>query len=173
MKHAVAFARSIADSKAITANFNAIVDAYDDADEDVLRCEVDHVDGTYNALHRNQLLDWLKQDPGPANARILSNARCLSEGVDVPNLDAVLFLHPRNSVVDVVQSVGRVMRLADGKSYGYIILPVAVPAGMSPSQALSDNQRFKTVWQVLQALRAHDDRFNATVNQIRLNQKAP
>ncbi len=173
MKRAVAFARSIADSKAIAANFNAIVDAYDDADEDVLRCEVDHVDGTYNALRRNQLLDWLKQDPGPANARILSNARCLSEGVDVPNLDAVLFLHPRNSVVDVVQSVGRVMRLADGKSYGYIILPVAVPAGMSPSQALADNQRFKTVWQVLQALRAHDDRFNATVNQIRLNQTAP
>ena len=173
MKRAVAFARSIADSKAITANFNAIVDAYEDADEDVLRCEVDHVDGTFNALRRNQLLDWLKQDPGPANARILSNARCLSEGVDVPSLDAVLFLHPRNSVVDVVQSVGRVMRRSEGKSYGYIILPVAVPAGMSPSQALADNQRFKTVWQVLQALRAHDDRFNATVNQIRLNNKAP
>jgi predicted helicase len=173
MKRAVAFARSIADSKAITANFNAIVDAYEDADEDVLRCEVDHVDGTFNALRRNQLLDWLKQDPGPANARILSNARCLSEGIDVPSLDAVLFLHPRNSVVDVVQSVGRVMRRADGKSYGYIILPVPVPAGMSPSQALADNQRFKTVWQVLQALRAHDDRFNATVNQIRLNQRAP
>src|SRR5450756_419269 len=130
-------------------------------------------DGTINALRRNQLLDWLKQDPGPANARILSNARCLSEGVDVPNLDAVLFLHPRNSVVDVVQSVGRVMRRSEGKSYGYIILPVAVPAGMSPSQALADNQRFKTVWQVLQALRAHDDRFNATVNQIWLNNKAP
>jgi predicted helicase len=113
------------------------------------------------------------QDPGPASARILSNARCLSEGVDVPSLDAVLFLHPRNSVVDVVQSVGRVMRRSEGKSYGYIILPVAVPAGMSPSQALADNQRFKTVWQVLQALRAHDDRFNATVNQIRLNNKAP
>jgi predicted helicase len=173
MKRAVAFARSIADSKAITDNFNAIVDAYDDADDDVLHCEVDHVDGTFNALRRNQLLDWLKQDPGPANARILSNARCLSEGVDVPSLDAVLFLHPRNSVVDVVQSVGRVMRRSEGKSYGYIILPVAVPAGMSPSQALADNQRFKTVWQVLQALRAHDDRFNATVNQIRLNNKAP
>jgi predicted helicase len=173
MKRAVAFARSIADSKAITANFNAIVDAYEDADEDVLRCEVDHVDGAFNALRRNQLLDWLKRDPGPANARILSNARCLSEGVDVPSLDAVLFLHPRNSVVDVVQSVGRVMRRSEGKSYGYIILPVAVPAGMSPSQALADNQRFKTVWQVLQALRAHDDRFNATVNQIRLNNKAP
>ncbi|MFI1013931.1 DEAD/DEAH box helicase [Streptomyces sp. NPDC020965] len=173
MKRAVAFARSIADSKSVADNFNAIVDAYEDADDEVLHCEVDHVDGTFNTLQRNRLLDWLKQDPGQANARILSNARCLSEGVDVPSLDAVLFLHPRNSVVDVVQSVGRVMRTAPGKNYGYIILPVAVPAGMTPEQALSDNRRFKTVWQVLQALRAHDDRFNATVNQIELNKKKP
>ncbi|MFE3644825.1 DEAD/DEAH box helicase [Streptomyces sp. NPDC059169] len=173
MKRAVAFARSIADSKSVAARFNEVVDAYDDADDEVLHCEVDHVDGTFNTLQRNRLLDWLKQDPGPANARILSNARCLSEGVDVPTLDAVLFLHPRNSVVDVVQSVGRVMRTAPGKNYGYIILPVAVPAGMPPEKALADNQRFKTVWQVLQALRAHDDRFNATVNQIELNKKKP
>ncbi|MFC8988236.1 DEAD/DEAH box helicase [Streptomyces sp. NPDC057115] len=173
MKRAVAFSRSIADSKAIMERFNEVVDAYDDADDDVLHCEVEHVDGTFNTLRRNQLLDWLKQDPGPNNARILTNARCLSEGVDVPSLDAVLFLNPRNSVVDVVQSVGRVMRVAPGKNYGYIILPVAVPAGMTPEKALADNQRFKTVWQVLQALRAHDDRFNATVNQIELNKKKP
>ncbi|WBB48505.1 DEAD/DEAH box helicase [Verrucosispora sp. WMMA2044] len=173
MKRAVAFARSIADSTAIAKRFNEVVDAYDDADDEVLRCEVEHVDGTFNTLRRNKLLDWLKQDPGPAQARILSNARCLSEGVDVPSLDAVLFLHPRNSVVDVVQSVGRVMRLAPGKNYGYIILPVAIPAGMAPEKALADNQRFKTVWQVLQALRAHDDRFNATVNQIELNKNKP
>jgi predicted helicase len=173
MKRAVAFARSIADSKQIAARFNDIVDAYDGADDDVLSCEVDHVDGTFNALARNRRLDWLKQDPGPARARILSNVRCLSEGVDVPNLDAVLFLHPRNSVIDVVQSVGRVMRLAPGKKYGYIILPVAIPTGMSPARALADNKRFKTVWEVLQALRAHDDRFNATVNQIDLNKKKP
>ncbi len=63
---------------------------------------------------------------------MLSNARCLSEGVDVPSLDAVMFLNPRRSVVDVVQSVGRVMRLAEGKKYGYIILPVVVPRGRRP-----------------------------------------
>ncbi|MCF4139889.1 DEAD/DEAH box helicase [Streptomyces sp. Tue 6430] len=173
MRRAVAFARSIKDSQAIADHFNKIVSSYEDADDDLLNCEVEHIDGTFNTLRRNDLLDWLKQDPGPNNARILSNARCLSEGVDVPNLDAVLFLQPRNSVVDVVQSVGRVMRLAPGKRYGYIILPVAVPAGMSPEEALADNRRFKTVWQVLQALRAHDDRFNASVNQIELNKKAP
>ncbi|MFJ2964660.1 DEAD/DEAH box helicase [Streptomyces collinus] len=173
MRRAVAFARSIKDSQAIADHFNAIVSSYEDADDELLNCEVEHIDGTFNTLRRNDLLDWLKQDPGPNNARILSNARCLSEGVDVPNLDAVLFLQPRNSVVDVVQSVGRVMRLAPGKRYGYIILPVAVPAGMSPEEALADNRRFKTVWQVLQALRAHDDRFNASVNQIELNKKTP
>ncbi|MFJ6129971.1 DEAD/DEAH box helicase [Streptomyces griseoviridis] len=173
MKRAVAFAKNIADSKKITELFADVVDAYDGTDDNILQCEIQHVDGTYNTLRRNVLLDWLKQDPGENKARILSNARCLSEGVDVPDLDAVLFLHPRNSVVDVVQSVGRVMRLAEGKSYGYIILPVGIPAGMAPDKALSDNQRFKTVWQVLNALRAHDDRFNATVNQLELNKKRP
>ena len=69
--------------------------------------------------------------------RILTNARCLTEGVDVPNLDAVLFLNPRNSMVDVIQAVGRVMRRAEGKKYGYIILPIAIPDGVSTAQALN------------------------------------
>lgn len=182
MRRAVAFAKDIAASKKVATLFPQVAEAYremlTDSIEDGhdvnttnldLAVQVHHVDGTYNALERNRELQWLKA-PLPENeCRILSNARCLSEGVDVPALDAVMFLHPRNSVVDVVQSVGRVMRRAEGKDYGYIILPVAVPAGVSPSQALSDNRRFKVVWQVLNALRAHDDRFNAMVNSIALN----
>lgn len=178
MRRAVAFSRSIKDSKRLTDLFSKIVDEYKSSHEDedgLLSCEVDHVDGTFNALKRNALLDWLKQDTTSNGnvCRILSNARCLSEGVDVPALDAVMFLNPRNSVVDVVQSVGRVMRTAPGKKYGYIILPIGIPADMSPEEALKDNQKYKVVWQVLQALRAHDDRFNATVNQIELNKKRP
>ena len=88
--------------------------------------------------------------------------------MDVPALDAVMFLSPRKSVVDIVQSVGRVMRKAPGKQYGYIILPVGIPAGMTPEQALRDNKRYAAVWEVLQALRAHDERFNAMVNRIEL-----
>ncbi|MFD6897087.1 DEAD/DEAH box helicase [Rhodococcus sp. NPDC060086] len=182
MRRAVAFAKDIAASKQVADVFPSVVDAYldllddqendgrrvDDTNRD-LRCVVHHVDGTFNALERNKELSWLKAPVPEGECRILSNARCLSEGVDVPALDAVLFLHPRNSIVDVVQSVGRVMRLNEGKDYGYIILPVAVPAGIAPSQALSDNRRFKVVWQVLNALRAHDDRFNAMVNSIALN----
>ncbi|WP_229568658.1 DEAD/DEAH box helicase [Rhodococcus sp. RDE2] len=182
MRRAVAFAKDIAASTQLAEVFPSVVDSYrdlldsgendghriDDTNRD-LRCEVHHVDGTFNALERNKELAWLKAPVPDGECRILSNARCLSEGVDVPALDAVLFMHPRNSVVDVVQSVGRVMRLNPGKDYGYIILPVAVPAGVAPSQALSDNRRFKVVWQVLNALRAHDDRFNAMVNSIALN----
>ncbi len=103
----------------------------------------------------------------------MTNVRCLSEGVDVPTLDAVLFLSARNSQVDVVQSVGRVMRRADGKRYGYIVIPVVVPAGVPAEEALNDNKRFDVVWSVLNALRAHDDRFNAFVNKIELNKKRP
>jgi predicted helicase len=181
MRRAVAFVRDIAASRQVAEIFPAVVDAYRDLlgendDEDDpnrdLMCAVRHVDGTFNALQRNGQLAWLKAPVPDGECRILSNARCLSEGVDVPLLDAVLFLNPRNSVVDVVQSVGRVMRKADGKKYGYIILPVAVPAGVSPSQALSQNRRFTVVWQVLNALRAHDDRFTAMVNSIALNAAA-
>ena len=100
--------------------------------------------------------------------RILSNARCLSEGVDVPALDAILFMHPRKSQIDVVQSVGRVMRRAPGKNMGYVILPIGIPAGIPPSQALSNNEKYKTVWQILNALRAHDDRFDSMINKIDL-----
>ena len=178
MKRAVAFSRSIKDSEKIVNLFTEIVDQYQKLnpdDENLLYCEVDHVDGTQNALERVSKLEWLKADTSNEGniCRILSNARCLSEGVDIPALDAVIFLTPRNSVVDVVQSVGRVMRKAEGKKYGYIILPVGIPAGMSPDVALKDNQKYKVIWQVLQALRAHDDRFNATVNKIELNKQRP
>ena len=181
MRRAVAFSRSIAASKQIKDMFAGIVDKYveqapEEKRDGLLRCEVDHVDGTMNALVRNRLLDWLKADAGQSDGptcRILSNARCLSEGVDVPALDSVLFLNPRNSVVDVVQAVGRVMRRAEGKKYGYIILPIGIPADVSPEEALKDNEKYKVVWQVLQALRSHDERIEAAINKIDLTGKKP
>jgi predicted helicase len=177
MRRAVAFAKDIKASKAIAAAFPEIVEAHIAAGEDdeALRIQIEHVDGTYNALRRVQLLDWLKAGAPESDSvcRILTNAKCLSEGVDVPALDAVMFLTPRSSVVDVVQSVGRVMRKAPGKDVGYIILPIGIPAGMAPEEALKNNEKYKVVWQVLQALRAHDDRFNATINRIELNKARP
>jgi predicted helicase len=173
MRRAVAFSQSIKDSKRIIEMFSQLVKEYKQThpQEEILECELDHVDGKQNVLERHAKLDWLKAETSGNVCRILSNVRCLSEGVDVPALDAVMFLSPRGSVVDVVQSVGRVMRLAPGKKYGYIILPVGIPAGIAPEEALKDNEKYKVIWQVLQALRAHDDRFNATVNKLELTQE--
>ena len=75
-------------------------------------------------------------------------------------------MHPRRSQIDVVQSVGRVMRTADGKKMGYVILPVVIPSGKSPEEALGENKRFEVVWSVLNALRAHDDRMDSTINKL-------
>ncbi|RCL90161.1 type ISP restriction/modification enzyme [Hyphomonas sp.] len=177
MKRALAFCKDIKTSKLVTNQFAQVVDEFLDSEEEQtgeeesrLRCELEHVDGTFNAKKREHLLKWLKAD-NESSCRILSNARCLSEGVDVPALDAILFLHPRKSQIDVVQSVGRVMRTAEGKKMGYVILPVAIPAGVKPEDALNDNERYKVVWQILNALRSHDERMDATINRIGFGEK--
>lgn len=176
MKRALAFCKDIATSKLIQQEFAQVVAEYLESDEgkattaddETLECQLEHVDGTFNAKDRNRLLEWLKEDHGGNACRILTNARCLSEGVDVPALDAILFMHPRKSQIDVVQSVGRVMRRAADKKLGYVILPVGVPAGVTPEEALNDNDRYRVVWQILNALRSHDERFDAMINKVDL-----
>lgn len=196
MKRAVAFCQVIekdfrgkthkVSSKLITEMFGAVVEAYQASEIEHLKenapeqeidpslrlqCQVKHVDGSMNATEKKSKIEWLKAETDDNVCRILSNVRCLSEGVDVPSLDAVLFLTPRSSQVDVVQSVGRVMRRAEGKELGYVILPVVIPAGEEPENALNNNQAYRVVWQVLNALRAHDDRFDAMINKLEFNGK--
>lgn len=178
MKRAVAFCPKIVASKKITNMFNVATDAYisslpTEKKDQMVQVAAKHIDGTMSAPDRDELLGWLKEDTPHNECRILTNVRCLSEGVDVPSLDAVMFLAARNSQVDVVQSVGRVMRKAPGKKYGYIVIPVVIPSNVEADKALDDNERYKVVWTVLNALRAHDDRFNAIVNKIELNKKRP
>nr|WP_181375047.1 type ISP restriction/modification enzyme [Polaromonas sp. W10N]AWD72312.1 helicase [Polaromonas sp. W10N] len=190
MRRAVAFCQVIevnkgakshkVSSKNIAQMFQAVVDEYrtellkeNPEQQDAISqlvCEAQHVDGGMNAAQKGAKLNWLKAELPDNTCRILSNVRCLSEGVDVPALDAVLFLTPRNSQVDVVQSVGRVMRKPKDskKKLGYVILPVVIPAGMQPEEALNDNKTYKVVWEVLQALRSHDDRFDAMINKLDL-----
>ena len=176
MRRALAFCNSIKSSELIRDEFREVVAAYRESDEDGnhtdLSCEVEHVDGTFKARERGKLLDWLEADTGGNVCRILSNARCLTEGVDVPALDAILFLHPRKSQIDVVQAVGRVMRQTPDrtKKRGYVILPVGVPPGVPAEMTLNDNERYRVIWQVLNALRAHDDRLDAVINQGGLGQ---
>ena len=177
LKRVIAFTNKIAESKAMVKHWNDIIETAterlpEDQQPTDFRCEMKHVDGTDHALNRKARLDWLKGE-ADGTCRILSNARCLSEGIDVPALDAVLFMTSRKSYVDIIQAVGRVMRKAPGKEYGYIVLPVAIPDGVDPAAALDNNERFSTVWGVLRALRSHDDRLNAEINRIDLNKTLP
>ena len=179
MHKAVAFCQNIKTSKRIMETFNAQKQTYYDSlspeeRREVVKIEADHVDGSMGAAERGRKLDWLNDVPSDSSeCHILTNVRCLSEGVDVPSLDSVVFLSSRNSQVDVVQSVGRVMRRSPGKKYGYIIIPVIIPEDMSPEEALDNSDAFAVVWTVLNALRAHDDRFNAEINKIDLNKRRP
>jgi predicted helicase len=178
MHSAVAFCQNIAISKATAQAFNDCREAYfetlsEEQRKEIVTVEADHVDGAMGAQTREKKLRWLKStDVAKPDCHILNNVRCLSEGVDVPSLDAVMFLSARNSQIDVVQSVGRVMRKAPGKKYGYIIIPVVILPSADPEKVLASD-RFNVVWTVLNALRAHDDRFNATINKIELNKKKP
>ena len=179
MHKAVVFCQNIKTSKHITDVFNAQKETYYESlspseRRAVVKIDARHVDGTMGAAERARHLAWLNDvaaDSDSTDCHILTNVRCLSEGVDVPSLDSVIFLSSRNSQVDVVQSVGRVMRRAPGKKYGYIIIPVIIPEDMSPEEALDKSDAFAVVWTVLNALRAHDDRFNAEINKIDLNKR--
>ena len=128
--------------------------------------DVDHVDGGMDALTRADKLAVLAEDDG--SCHILSNARCLAEGIDVPALDAIIYLSSRKSRTDIIQSVGRVMRKAEGKEYGYIILPIFVPKGVDPTISLANSPEYQVVWQVVNALRGHDERLEAKINAAAL-----
>lgn len=186
MHRAIAFCSSIgnAASPGTSVNTSQVLpricekyrDTLDIEERDhVVEVSARHIDGSMNSQTRNEQLAWLAEENiGENECRVLTNVRCLSEGIDVPALDAVLFLSSRNSQVDVVQSVGRVMRnfrkgQPDEKKYGYIIIPIVVPSDVKPEDALDNNVYFSTVWNILNALRSHDDHFNAEVQKIALN----
>ena len=173
LRRAVGFCSSIQASRDIDEAFPKVVEAYVSSTGDASgpTCRLDHVDGSMDSKLRERKLDWLADASEPGECRILTNARCLAEGVDVPSLDAVIFFSPKRSKVDVVQAVGRVMRTfhrgqPDEKRLGYIILPVAIPSEMTPEEALNQSDSFDVVWGVLQALRSHDQRIDAYINSL-------
>lgn len=173
LHRAVGFCSTIQASKDIDAAFSRVVSEYvRNTGEHGPECELDHVDGSMDSKLRAKKLEWLASGDGEDECRILTNARCLAEGVDVPSLDAVIFFSPKRSKVDVVQAVGRVMRTftsrltGEEKRLGYIILPVVIPSEMTPEEALNRSDTFDVVWGVLQALRSHDQRIDAYVNSL-------
>ncbi|MCL2604800.1 MAG: DEAD/DEAH box helicase family protein [Defluviitaleaceae bacterium] len=180
MKRAVAFCRNILASNALVNLFNEKTIGYINAlpaeqRNKIVGVEAQHIDGSMNAPMREAKINWLKNESDSTvvqletPCKILSNVRCLSEGVDVPALDAIIFFSSRTSKIDIVQSVGRVMRKSDGKKYGYIIIPVVVPSYETPDDVLDNHSRYGVIWDVLNGLRTHDERFESKINKIELN----
>ena len=177
MRRAIAYCRDIKTSERLAKLFDEVTQSYRESEvgQDVswveYGVESEHVDGTFHALSRAKRLEWLDSvQPQDRTCHVLSNVRCLSEGVDVPALDAILFMNPRKSQIEVVQAVGRVMRLSAGKKMGYVVLPVVIPSGMDPIEVLNREKTFQVVWQVLNAIRSHDERFEAMLNLIEAGQ---
>ena len=161
MRKALAFHSRISDSTRMAGYFNGEKSVID---RDIV---FTHIDGKDNASTKSHKLAWLSEAP-KEEARVLSNAKCLTEGIDVPSLDAVCFFDKRDSVVDVVQAVGRAIRKSDGKKYGYIILPLVLSDEEIKSYDKTlKGDKFKIVWQTLKALRSHDERL---IDEARINE---
>ncbi|MGL2769427.1 type ISP restriction/modification enzyme [Helicobacter pylori] len=159
-QRAISFCKSIQTSRNINNSFETIMECYDEELKkksfNNLKISIDHIDGTMNCKERLEKLENLNQFK-PNTCKVLSNARCLSEGVDVPALDSIVFFDGKSAMVDIIQAVGRVMRKAKHKQRGYIILPIALEE--SEIQNLDEavnNTNFKNIWKVLKALRSHD-----------------
>lgn len=171
LERAIAFTRTIEESKKVSSQFEEVVNEYisEAIEDESIHLSMRHADGKMNALQKGEILDWLANPNKPADeARIVSNVRFLTEGIDIPTLDAVIFLSPKKSQVDIVQAVGRIMRKAEGKDYGYIILPIVIPTGEKPETILDNNKNYETVWQVINALRSVDERFEAMIDKLNM-----
>ena len=178
LSRAIVFANSIKFSKAIVEAIPKVHSALQAAAVEgdplkSLRVEARHTDGKVKAQARQEDLEWMNLSEANT-AKILSNARCLSEGVDIPALDAAIFMSPRNSYIDIIQAVGRVMRKAPGKESGYILIPAIIPKpteGVEPQEyirkQLETDKNYQTIWRVLQVLRSHDERFEVEIKQLR------
>ncbi|GAA7443771.1 DEAD/DEAH box helicase family protein [Helicobacter pylori] len=159
-QRAISFCKSIDTSKRIKDSFETIMECYDEELKKKsfknLQISIDHIDGTMNCKVRLEKLEELNEFK-PNTCKVLSNARCLSEGVDVPALDSIVFFDGKSAMVDIIQAVGRVMRKAKRKQRGYIILPIALEESeIKNLDEAVNNTNFKNIWKVLKALRSHD-----------------
>ncbi len=159
-QRAISFCKSINTSKNIKDSFETIMECYDEELKKKsfknLQISIDHIDGTMNCKVRLEKLEELNAFK-PNTCKVLSNARCLSEGVDVPALDSIVFFDGKSAMVDIIQAVGRVMRKAKRKKRGYIILPIALEESeIENLDEAVNNTNFKNIWKVIKALRSHD-----------------
>ncbi len=149
IRHAVSFHGSIQRAEL----FKVHNDAFTQAFPKYGRLETFHVSGKTPTGTRARIIGEFAQ----TERALITNARCLTEGVDVPGIDCVLFADPRRSAVDIVQAVGRALRPAPGKKLGYVIVPILHDADATPDD-IFETDSFQEILTTLRALAANDDR---------------
>ena len=165
LRRVISFHNRVANARNFSLSFKKLQGSERNAEFDIGEFEYSFVSGDMPAYERERELKKLAQTEKSART-LVANARCLSEGVDVPSLDAVAFIEPRRSEVDIVQAVGRAIRKSPDKSVGTIVIPIFIQPGASPDEVLQDSS-FKHVWGVVNALRAHDATLGDTLDSLR------
>ena len=167
LRRVISFHGRVAGAKQFAADHTEVLGWVRKADRPSGTTTADYVSGDMSSGDRNTKLNRLRHLE-PDERGILSNARCLSEGVDVPSLDGVAFIDPRTSQVDIVQAVGRAIRKSEGKTHGTIIIPVFIDDGENEEEALEASS-FKPIWDVVNALKSHDDDLAQELDQLRIS----
>ena len=165
LKKTISFHGRIKTARAFAKDFPKIVEWMPDDHKPSGTFWADTITGAMNSSERRILLEKLKADI-PNQHSLLSNARCLTEGIDVPALDAVAFIDPRSSQVDIIQAVGRAIRRSSNKTIGTVVLPVLIPSDVDAETAVEDSA-FKPIWGIVNALRAHDENLADALDELR------
>jgi superfamily II DNA or RNA helicase len=165
LKRVISFHSRVNRAETFASDMRQVMDWISDEHRPSGSLRTDFVSGNMPAGRRKVKLDQLKALSADERG-VLSNARCLSEGVDVPSLDGVAFIDPRSSQVDIIQAVGRAIRLSPDKKAGAIVLPVFIRAGEDAVSTI-EASNFKPIWDVLNALKAHDDVLACELDQLR------
>ncbi len=179
MNKAVAFLPKIVNSKVTAKILETVENIYKASLKESERAKLiditaKHVDGSSTSGEREEILNDLKKTPAE-RCRIITNVRCLSECVDVPSLDAVIFLTPKKSKVDIIQAVGRALRKAAEKNFGYVIVPIIVPSkvnGEVKQYFEENNEKYQTIYEVARMLGAHDDAMNVEIERLNASGKS-
>lgn len=165
LNRVITFHSRVSSAKQFSEDLPRLMTTHEDLIETDYSLWADYVAGKHNAHRRKQAIGVLRHLPD-SDKGLLANARCLSEGVDVPSLDGIAFVDPKGSQVDIIQAVGRAIRLSDHKTRGTILLPVFISSTEDYEVALNDSS-FKAAWEVIKALRAHDEVLADTLDKCR------
>ena len=166
LRRMISFHSRVKGARVFSEDIIQVAEWLDDNHRPSGNLRAEYVSGEMPAILRKQKLARLR-NVGNGDIGVLSNAKCLSEGVDVPALDGVAFIDPRSSEIDIIQSVGRAIRLSENKTMGTIIIPVFIEQTENAEAALEASE-FKLIWDVLEALKSHDERLSDELDQLRI-----